>query len=244
MRHENLSPDTPELPSPAVTSNTQYICLSVEDLPLHWTSLCTGACQEKQGRIHRAHQWFALSVIAGLSFLSRVLLWSMKKLNAPFFAILCCMINGGCERNAPALARDSETYVWPNQLNETEAHAASHNETKMFHPSHSLGNLFLLRRASFVSLLLWLAGLCDIWIYRITVTTLIKVNNQVWLLHFQHQDAEESWCWLHQPTIRLTDNDNLYSCSLFCFSIHTGQTCELVNFWMSLLWSTFRHWGC
>lgn len=33
--HENLSPDTPELPSPAVTSNTQYISLSVQDLPLH-----------------------------------------------------------------------------------------------------------------------------------------------------------------------------------------------------------------
>lgn len=141
-------------------TNTQYICLSVEDLPLQQTSFCTGACQEKQGRIHRAHQCFAFSVIAGLSFLSPVLLWSMKKLNAPFVAVLCCMMNGGCECNAPALARDSDACVWPNQLSETEAHEAFHSETKMFHPSRSPGNLFLLRRASVESLLLQTSLVC------------------------------------------------------------------------------------
>lgn len=46
-----------------------------------------------------------------------------------FFAILCCMINEGCERNAPALARDPEMCVLLNQLSETEAYEASHGES-------------------------------------------------------------------------------------------------------------------
>lgn len=39
--HENQSADTPELPLPIVSLNTQYIGLSVRDLPLHSTSFCT-----------------------------------------------------------------------------------------------------------------------------------------------------------------------------------------------------------
>lgn len=107
MRHENLSPDTPELPSPAVTSHNISAC--------QWRIYRCAKHNSAQELAKKSKGGFTEHInglpFARLSFLSPVLLWSMKKLNSPFVAILCCMTNGGCERNAPALARDSETCV-------------------------------------------------------------------------------------------------------------------------------------
>lgn len=66
--------NTAELPLPVVSLNTQYIYLSVQDLPSHSTSICT-LMPKKPREINVTHQWFTFGMITGLNLLSRRYCW-------------------------------------------------------------------------------------------------------------------------------------------------------------------------